>query len=108
MPQAHCWMDSKSQFLVSVPQLLCWLCSHIFLPPLLGSVQQEWGQEGGGTRKVLALGSCWHWEGAYPVVASSARACPAGVCLLVKLGVGLPGRLTMPTNTELDEAICRA
>lgn len=80
MPQAHCWMDSKSQFLVSVPQLLCWLCSHIFLPPLLGSVQQEWGQEGGGTRKVLALGSCWHWEGditAYPVVASSARSLPS-------------------------------
>lgn len=49
--------------LLSAPQLLCWLCSHAFPPPLPGSVQQEWGQEGGGT--------------APPIVANSAGSLPS-------------------------------
>lgn len=51
-------------------------------------------------RKVVAL--------LIPLWQTVLGACLAGVCLLMKLGIGLPGRLTLPTNTELDEAICTA
>lgn len=94
MPCAHSLVDSKSQLLVSVPQLLLWLCSHVFPLQCLDPCSRS------GARKVVALLTPW-WQ-------TVPGACLAGVCLLLRLGIGWPGRLTLPTNTELDEAICRA
>ena len=93
MSRAHSLMDSKLQFLVSVPQLVYWLhsrfpprCnlirnkwSHVSPPSLLGPVEQKWGQEDGGHCSSHCNEQC------HPL-----GACLVGVCLLGEAGYWLP------------------